>query len=68
MFKCANCGIDAQYEYSISDSIKIVYCQKDLPKFLKTKEYSKKVRTISLSESAAISAFLAKAPKNANNS
>ena len=65
MFKCANCGIDAQYEYSISDDVKILYCQKDLPKFLKTKEYAKKVRTISLSEVAAVSAFLAKAPKNA---
>jgi len=32
--KCANCNNDAQYVYKITNDHTILYCAKDLPKFL----------------------------------
>jgi hypothetical protein len=32
--KCVNCDKDAMYEYQISKENSILYCGKDLPKFL----------------------------------
>jgi hypothetical protein len=41
--KCVNCKNEAVYTYLITDSYSKSYCDNDLPKFLKSKEYSDRV-------------------------
>lgn len=41
--KCVNCQNEAVYTYLITDSYGKNYCANDLPKFLKSKEYSDRV-------------------------
>lgn len=41
--KCVNCPNEAVYTYLITDSYSKSYCADDLPKFLKSREYSDRV-------------------------
>lgn len=41
--KCVNCSNEAVYTYLITDSYSKSYCANDLPKFLKSREYSDRV-------------------------
>lgn len=41
--KCVNCLNEAVYTYLITDSYSKSYCANDLPKFLKSREYSDRV-------------------------
>jgi hypothetical protein len=41
--KCVNCPNEAVYTYLITDSYSKSYCANDLPKFLKSREYSDRV-------------------------
>jgi hypothetical protein len=41
--KCVNCPNEAVYTYLITDGYSKNYCSNDLPKFLKSKEYSDRV-------------------------
>jgi len=41
--KCVNCQNEAVYTYLITDGYSKNYCANDLPKFLKSKEYSDRV-------------------------
>lgn len=34
MTNCANCGLEAKYQYDVSPSYAILYCFKHVPKFL----------------------------------
>lgn len=34
MTKCANCDLEAKYQYDVSPSYAILYCFKHVPKFL----------------------------------
>lgn len=53
MFKCANCGVEALYEYVVSDDFSIKYCQRHLPKFTKSAAAAPRVRTITQEQIAA---------------
>ena len=41
--KCVNCSNEAVYTYLITNSYSKNYCASDLPKFLKSREYSDRV-------------------------
>jgi hypothetical protein len=62
MFKCANCGIEALYEYVVSDDFSIKYCQRHLPKFTKSGAAALQLRTITPEQ---IEASLIRPPKKA---
>ena len=36
MAKCANCELEAKYQYDVTPSYNILYCFKHVPKFLAT--------------------------------
>lgn len=62
MFKCANCGTDAIYEYVVSADFSIKYCQRHLPRFTKSGAAANQLRTITQEQ---IEAALIRPPKKA---
>ena len=45
MAKCANCKNDALYEYKVTLNNSLLYCGKDLPKFLESRKKAMLITT-----------------------
>ena len=54
MITCANCAETALYEYAVSASVKVLYCERHLPSFArKSFNYSPVVATPVIEEAVA---------------